>query len=154
MHATKPAPSMLHWNVPASFDENENDADGDVDGFGGNVFIVVSGAVASMSQLNDAGVESVLPAASIALTWNECEPSPSGPNVSPLVHVMNAPLSIEHSNVAVRSADENVNDGVGSLDGLDGVVSIVVSGDMVSIVQEYESVSELPAASDALTSNV
>ena len=55
--------------------------------------------------------------------------------MSPLVHVMNAPLSIEHSNVAVRSADENVNDGVGSLDGLDGVVFMVVSGATVSTVQ-------------------
>jgi len=69
------APSSEHSNVPDSFDENENDADDDVDGLVGVESSVVSGAVASMSQLNVAGDGSVLPAGSVALTANVCEPS-------------------------------------------------------------------------------
>ena len=120
---------------PDSVDVNENDVEPELDNAGGAAVIVVSGAVASIVHENDAGVASVLPAGSTALTCNECEPSASGPNVLPLVHVMNAPLSNEHSNVAVPSADENVNTGLESLDGLDGVVFSVVSGVDVSIVQ-------------------
>ncbi len=55
--------------------------------------------------------------------------------MSPLVQAWNSAPSTEHSNVAVPSGDENVKVGVGSLDGLDGVVFMVVSGATVSTVQ-------------------
>jgi hypothetical protein len=41
------------------------------------VLIVVLGSVVSIVHVNDAGVESLLPAASTALTWNVCEPADS-----------------------------------------------------------------------------
>jgi hypothetical protein len=61
-----------------------------------------------------------------------------------------------HWNVAVLSGDENVKVGVESFDGLVGVVSIVVSGVMVSTVQACDAGlgSVLPAASVDLTSKV
>ena len=76
--------------------------------------------------------------------------------MAPLVHATNAPPSIEHSNVAVPSADENVKVGVESLDGLVGVESSVVSGAAVSTVQENDAGVEsvFPAGSTARTSNV
>ena len=76
--------------------------------------------------------------------------------MAPLVHATNAPPSIEHSNVAVPSADENVKVGVESLDGLVGVESSVVSGAAVSTVQLCVAGvrSGLPIESVALTSKV
>ena len=65
------APSSEHSNVePVSVDVNSNVAVEELDGFGGDSVIVVSGAVASIVQENDAGVESVFPAGSTARTSN------------------------------------------------------------------------------------
>jgi hypothetical protein len=44
-------------------------------GLGGLAVIVVSGPVASTTQVKLAGVGSTLPAASIARTWKVCAPS-------------------------------------------------------------------------------
>ena len=55
---------------PDSVDVNENDAEPELDSAGGAAVIVVSGAVASIVQENDAGVESVFPAGSTARTSN------------------------------------------------------------------------------------
>ena len=55
---------------PDSVDVNENDAEPELDSAGGAAVIVVSGAVASIVQVNDAGVESVFPAGSTARTSN------------------------------------------------------------------------------------
>jgi hypothetical protein len=41
----------------------------------GLVIVGAAGAVASTAQVRLAGVASVLPAASVALTWKVCEPS-------------------------------------------------------------------------------
>ena len=76
--------------------------------------------------------------------------------MSPLIQAANGAPSTEHSKVAVESSDENVKVGVGSLDGLDGVVSSDVSGASVSTVQVNDSgvVSVLPIESIARTVNV
>jgi hypothetical protein len=76
--------------------------------------------------------------------------------VSPLVQTWNSPPSTEHSNVAELSGDENVKVGVGSLDGLDGVVFMVVSGATVSTVQLNDAGvgSVFPKESVACTSKV
>jgi len=150
-------PSRLHSKVdPDSVDVNENDADPELDNAGGADVIVVSGAVTSIVHENDDGDGSVLPAGSMARTLKVCNPSVSGPNVSPLVQAANGAPSTEHWNVAVLSVDENVNVGVELLDGLDGVESSDVSGERVSIVQVNDSgvKSVLPIESIALTWNV
>jgi hypothetical protein len=65
------APSSEHWNVePGSLDEKANVALVLVVVPLGPDVIVVSGAVVSIVQLRLAGLESTLPAASMALTRN------------------------------------------------------------------------------------
>ena len=62
-------PSSEHSKeLPASVEVNSNVAEPELDSADGATVIVVSGAVASMFQLNSAGVVSVLPAESVALT--------------------------------------------------------------------------------------
>ena len=69
MHATKPAPSMLHCVVAlGSSTVKVKLAVAEFDGFGGNVFIVIVRPVVSIVQEYDAGVVSVFPTVSIALT--------------------------------------------------------------------------------------
>jgi hypothetical protein len=60
---------------PASLAENEKLAAVAVVGLEGAVLMVVLGGVVSMAQECVAGVGSTLPAESIALTPNVCEPS-------------------------------------------------------------------------------
>jgi len=68
--------SSLHSNVdPDSLEENVNVAEVDAVVPEGPESIVVSGAVASIVQVRVAGLASVLPAASTALTENVCAPS-------------------------------------------------------------------------------
>ncbi len=74
MHTAHVPPSSRHSNVePASDEENVN---APVGGFGDPVgppaASVVCGAVRSTVQVCDAGVGSMLPAASIARAWNVC----------------------------------------------------------------------------------
>jgi hypothetical protein len=70
--------SRLHLNVlPASLEENENVALAELLGLGGPATIVVSGGVRSIVQVRVAGLPSVFPAASVALTWKVWLPSPS-----------------------------------------------------------------------------
>ena len=73
------------------------------------------------------------------------------------MHAANAPLSSEHSNVAVESGDENVKLALAAVvEPAAGPVRICVSGAVVSIVQlELAGLpSALPAASIARTANV
>jgi hypothetical protein len=72
----KPPPSSWHWKVlPASVDVKLNVADVELLGFGGLAVIVVFAAVRSTVQVTLAGVGSLLPAGSVALTWKVCAPS-------------------------------------------------------------------------------
>jgi hypothetical protein len=153
---TNGAPSIEHSNVALDSVDVNSKTTVEPDGSGGESVIVVSGAMVSTLHACVAGVGSVLPVASIALTSKVWEPSSSGPNVSPLVQAANGAPSTEHSKVAVLSGDENVNVGVGSLDGLVGVVSITVSGARVSTLHACVAGvgSVLPVASIALTSKV
>ena len=71
VHAVKAPASSLHSNVePGSFDSNANVAVVSFVGSVGPDVIVVSGALVSIVQLCVAGVASVLPAMSVALTSN------------------------------------------------------------------------------------
>jgi hypothetical protein len=75
VQAAKAAASRLQANVaPVAVDVNANVAELEFDGFGGVEVIVVSGAVVCTVHVKEAGVASVFPAASVALTWNVCDP--------------------------------------------------------------------------------
>jgi hypothetical protein len=68
--------SSLHSKVaPGSSEDNTNVAELEAVVPLGPESIVVSGAVASIVHVRVAGLESTLPAASIALTVNVCAPS-------------------------------------------------------------------------------
>ena len=69
--------SRLHSNEPDSVDENENEADADVPVPLGPLVIEVSGALASIAQVQLAGVSSTVPAVLRARARNVCEPSAS-----------------------------------------------------------------------------
>ena len=72
----KGAPSMEHSKVdPASEEEKLNVASGTVIVPEGPESIAVSGTVVSTVQFCAAGLASVLPTASMALTWKVCDPS-------------------------------------------------------------------------------
>ncbi len=116
----------------------------------------VSGTAVSISQAVSAGVASTFPAASIARTRNVCAPSESPANVAGEVHGAKAPVSTEHSNVAVASFEENVKTAFASLETASGSVTIVVSGAAVSTVHANVAGvgSAFPAASTARTANV
>ena len=70
VHAVNPPASSWHSNVPVFVDVKVNDADVLDVGFDGCNVMVVLGAKVSIVQVNDAGVGSTFPAASIARTWN------------------------------------------------------------------------------------
>jgi hypothetical protein len=75
VQTTKAAPSSKHWNVdPASLAVNAKLALVLVTVPLGPEVMVVSGGVVSIVQLREAGVESVLPAASVARTRKVCVP--------------------------------------------------------------------------------
>jgi adenine deaminase len=61
--------------LPASVEEKLKLALAELLGLGGPAVIVVSGATRSIVQLCVAGVASVFPAGSVALTWKLCAPS-------------------------------------------------------------------------------
>jgi hypothetical protein len=70
-------PSIVQLNVPASVEVNEKFAVVLLVGLVGCAVIVVFGATVSIVQVKLAGVASVLPAASVARTWNVWLPSAS-----------------------------------------------------------------------------
>jgi hypothetical protein len=76
--------------------------------------------------------------------------------VSGDVHALHPPPSSRHSKVEPGSLELKVNVGVASLDGLPGLVSIVVFGGPTSMIQVWLAglASVLPAGSVARTSNV
>jgi hypothetical protein len=104
-------------------------------GLAGPLSIVVFGAVRSIVHVKLAGDASVFPAASVARVSKVCVPSASALVVYGLVQVLQLPPSTPHSKVEPGSLALKSKLGVVSLDGLDGVESIVVLGPVRSIVQ-------------------
>jgi hypothetical protein len=102
--AVKPPPSIWHWNVPASVDVNENDADAAFVGFTGLAVIVVSGGVRSTVHVKLAGVGSTLPTVSVATTENVCEPAANPAYAFGLLQTASAAPSRLHWNVAASVA--------------------------------------------------
>src|SRR5262245_40481391 len=118
--------------------------------------IVTVGAPRSIVHVSLAGVPSVLPAASVALTSKVWLPPPSGLVAWGLVHAAHVPASTRHSKVEPPSLEWNVKVGVASLSSAGGAESIVVSGAVRSTVQVCDAgePSVLPARSVARTSKV
>src|SRR3954469_24910904 len=156
-HDDHAPPSTRHSKVePGSLALNAKLGVVLLEGLGGLVSIVVCGAVTSTVHVKLAGVASVLAAGSVARTSNVCVPSPSADVVCGVEHGDQLPPSTRHSNVEPASEEWNAKVGVVSLDGLAGLVSIVVCGAVRSTVQVCVAgaASMLPAASVARTSNV
>ncbi|HMC56812.1 MAG TPA: hypothetical protein VKH19_16660 [Gemmatimonadaceae bacterium] len=98
----------------------------------GAAVIVVSGGVLSTTQVNDAGVASVLPAESRARTSKVCEPSVILVRACGLVAAANAAPSTRLSNVELVSFEVKVNEAEAEFVRDAGVAEIVVSGAVVS----------------------
>ena len=147
-------PSIWQANVlPASVEVKLKLALVEVVGFAGFAVIVVFGAVRSIVQVKLAGVPSVFPAASVALTWKVCEPAARPLYVCGLVQAAKAAPSSEHWKLEPVSVELKLKLGPVELDGLDGVDVIVVSGAVSSIVHVYVAGvgSVFPTASVART---
>ena len=107
-----------------------------MDGSAGLESIVVFGAVRSTIHVWLAGVASVLPAVSVARTWNVWLPAVSAGEIdSGLVHDVQLPPSIRHSKLEPVSLELKLKLGVVLLDGSEGLESIVVFGALRSTVQ-------------------
>ena len=157
LHEPQAPPSTRHSNVePVSVAVNENVGVLSVVVAVGPAVIVVSGGVVSTVNDRLAGVGSVLPAASVARTSKVCAPSASTAVVNGVLHEPQAPPSTRHSNVEPVSVAVNENVGVLSVVVPVGPAVIVVSGGVVSTVNDRLAGvgSVLPAASVARTSNV
>ena len=102
----KAAASTRHSNVAPASEENANVGVVSLSGLLGPLEIVVSGAVVSTMNVCVAGLASVLPAASVARTWNVWLPSLSAASVCEDVHAANGALSTRHWNVAPASRGE------------------------------------------------
>ena len=160
--ASQPALSRLYSKVaPATVALSVNDAEVELVSDAGPPEIVVSGAIggggAVSVQVNDAGVASTFPAASMARVRNVCEPFASPSTESGNVAGTNATLSTLISNVAFtspRAIAENVAGWVVIV--VFGVTVSCVSGGVVSTTQVRVAgvASMLPAASRARTSKV
>jgi hypothetical protein len=94
-----------------------------------SVTVGAAGSWVSTRKALSAGLESWLPAASVARTSNVRWPSPIGAVVWGDVQSANTCAPTRHSKLApAGSSVENVNVGVSSFVGPSGPVSIVVSG--------------------------
>ena len=99
-HDVQPPPSIRHSNVePGSEELNARVGVVLPEGLDGAELIVVSGAVRSIVQVWLAGVESVLPAWSVARMSNVWLPALSVATVWGLVQVVQLPPSMRHSKV-------------------------------------------------------
>ena len=125
--------------------------------------IVVSGGVVSPTTLTiqvlEAGVGSVLPAASVAFTEKVCEPFASAVYEAGEVHAVKAAPSRLQANVEPASVDVNGIDASAVATVPVGPPVIVVSGGVVSATFTIQVLvaaepSVLPAASVARTANV
>jgi hypothetical protein len=126
----------LHSNVePGSLELNEKLGSASLSGSGGDAVIVVSGSVRSIVQAWVAGVASVFPAKSVALTSKVCEPAASPVYALGEVQEAKAPASSLHSKV--EPASEELKEKLASVElvGSAGLLAIVVWGSLRSIVQ-------------------
>jgi hypothetical protein len=89
------------------------------------------GVPASIVQVRLAGEASVLPAASVALTWNVCPPVDKLEYAFGELQVLKLPPSRAHSNVDPSSLEEKVNDALVDVE-VGGSEVIVVCGGVVS----------------------
>jgi hypothetical protein len=134
----------LHWKLePVADEEKVKVGVGSLVVPLGPPVIVVSGGVVSTVKLCEAGVGSVLPAGSVALTSKVWEPSVRaldevwvlpGPE-----HAPNAPESKRHSKLDPASDEVKAKVGVVSLVGPEGPESTEVSGGVVSGENELTS---------------
>ena len=97
----------------------------------------VSGTTSVTVQVAVAGVGSTLPAGSMAVTVIVCMPRPRPLNTSPLVHGAAGALSIWQVNVLPASVEVKTKLAVVSVTVPVVPLTIVVSGDMVSMVNMY-----------------
>ena len=106
-------------------------------------------------QLYAAGEASRLPTASLARTWNWCEPVASAVYWRGDVQAANADPSSEHSKAEPDSLEEKENDALVEVVVAGGAASMVVSGATVSIVHPYCAgvASAFPTPSVARTRN-
>jgi hypothetical protein len=101
----------------------------------GLVIAGAAGGVTSTVQVRTAGVGSVLPAGSVALTSKVCPPSARALYVTPLVQDTKTPVSSLHSKLLPASLAVNVNVALVSLVAPKGPVAIAVSGAATSTTQ-------------------
>ena len=136
-HEDQLPPSIRHSNVePLSEELKLKLGVVSLEGSPGCVSIVVLGAVRSTLQVWDAGDESVFPAGSVARTSKVWLPSlRAGEMLCGLEQDVQLPPSIRHSKVEPLSEELKPKLGVVLLDGLAGLVSIVVLGAVRSTVQ-------------------
>src|SRR5918997_485077 len=107
MQAAKAAPSREHSKAePDSLELKWNEALVLVVVAGGAVVIVVCGAAVSTVIARLAGLVSVLPAASVARTWNVCAPSDNAPVVCGEVQAAKAAASTRHWKLAPASLEK------------------------------------------------
>jgi hypothetical protein len=119
-------------------------------GFVGDAEIVAVGATVSIVHVKLAAVPA-LPAASVALTWNVCEPSARPAYAFGLVQLANVPPSSAHVNVAPAS-EAKPNEAPDDVLGFVGDDEIVTDGATESIVHvKLAGAPVFPAASVAFT---
>src|SRR5262249_13222657 len=137
MQAVGAAVSSLHVNVaPASVEWNEIDALVVATVPLGAASIVVSGGVVSTVHERVAGVGSLLPAASVAVTVKGCAPAARPVSCLGDVHDVGAALSSWHVNVDPVSVEVKLNDAVDAFVSPVGPAVIDVSGGVVSVPHE------------------
>ncbi len=149
--AAKPAPSSWHSNAPASVEVKANCTSALLSSAGGMSTSAVSGGVRSVVQVADAGVASVLPAASVAATVNVCAPSVAIGSSSGDAQGVTATPSSVHANVTASgtasSVAANVRRTVARLLGDAGPGSSRVSGAVVSDGMPSNRFASVPLAS-------
>jgi hypothetical protein len=135
-HAAYPAPSVEHSKVApvGSLDENEKSGVESFETGPGFVTNDAVGGAASIVQVYESPAVEWLPAESIALTTNVCEPSICVEYVLGVEQLAKDPPSIEHSNVP-PSFDVKAKVGVASFVSAVGFVPIVAVGGVASTVQ-------------------
>ena len=132
VHAENAPVSSLHSNEatpdPTSVPLKEKLALAEFESALGEDVIVVSGAVASIVTVREAGVVSAKPPAT-PRTANECDPVPNVAVVNGLAHAVNGAPSTEHSNEAGPAVIVNpyVTVGVLTEEAFAGPLVIVVS---------------------------
>src|SRR5919206_85670 len=109
--------------------------------------MAIVGRVVSTLHVNEAGVASVLPAASVARTWKVCEPSARPVYCLGEVQAVKPPASSWHWKLTPPSGELKVKLAVLLLLLAAGFESMAVSGAAVSLSTVALAVALLPTAS-------